>query len=81
MLFDFSCLKTAKLAVLVLCVYSFMVLTSCNNEPNNPSPKHSITTPTFVDVAPIIFKNCTPCHRPGESGPFELMNYDDVKKY
>lgn len=31
-------------------------------------------------VAPIIFKNCTPCHRPGEAAPFSLMNYIDVKK-
>ncbi|MBI3518294.1 MAG: hypothetical protein HY062_02910 [Bacteroidetes bacterium] len=33
----------------------------------------------IVDISPIIFKNCTPCHRAGESGPFELMTYEDVK--
>lgn len=32
-------------------------------------------------VAPIIFKNCAPCHRPGESGPFSLLSYDDAKKH
>ena len=32
------------------------------------------------DVAPIIFQNCTPCHRPGEAGPFVLQSYDDVKQ-
>lgn len=31
-------------------------------------------------VAPIIFNNCTSCHRPGEAAPFTLMNYADVKK-
>lgn len=31
-------------------------------------------------VAPIIFHNCTTCHRPGEAAPFALMNYADVKK-
>jgi hypothetical protein len=37
--------------------------------------------PTFTrDVAPIIFKNCTPCHRPGEIAPFPLVSYLDVKK-
>src|SRR5215469_11535976 len=37
--------------------------------------------PTFVeDIAPIIYKNCSPCHRPGEAGPFSLLSYDDVKK-
>jgi Flp pilus assembly protein TadD len=32
------------------------------------------------DIAPIIFQNCTPCHRPGETGPFTLQSYDDVKQ-
>ena len=36
-------------------------------------------TPTFTrDVAPIIYKNCTPCHRPNGSGPFPLITYEDV---
>ncbi|MDR3632187.1 MAG: redoxin family protein [Isosphaeraceae bacterium] len=36
---------------------------------------------TFTEhVAPIIFNNCTSCHRPGEGTPFSLMNYRDVKK-
>ncbi len=36
---------------------------------------------TFTEhVAPIIFHNCTSCHRPGEAGPFPLRNYKEVKK-
>ena len=31
------------------------------------------------DVAPIIHKNCAPCHRPGESAPFSLLTYADVR--
>jgi hypothetical protein len=31
-------------------------------------------------IAPVIFKNCTPCHRPGEAGPFELLSYHDAVK-
>ena len=39
------------------------------------------SNPTFSeDIAPIIFKNCAPCHRPGEAGPFPLLTYDDVLK-
>ncbi len=33
------------------------------------------------DIAPILYKNCTPCHRPGESGPFSLLSYDDAKRH
>ena len=30
-------------------------------------------------VAPILFANCTTCHRPGEAAPFQLMNYRDAR--
>ncbi len=37
---------------------------------------------TFAkDIAPIVYKNCTPCHRPGESAPFSLLSYDDAKRH
>jgi tetratricopeptide (TPR) repeat protein len=32
------------------------------------------------DIAPIIWARCSPCHRPGEVGPFSLITYDDVKQ-
>jgi hypothetical protein len=36
---------------------------------------------TFTEhIAPIIFHNCTSCHRPGEAAPFKLMSYRDVQK-
>ena len=30
-------------------------------------------------VAPIVYKHCGACHRPGESGPFSLLTYTDVR--
>ena len=36
---------------------------------------------TFTEhIAPIIHQNCTPCHRPGEAGPFSLITYEDISK-
>ena len=32
------------------------------------------------DVAPIVFKRCSPCHRPGQAVPFHLMSYGDFKR-
>ncbi len=32
------------------------------------------------DIAPIIFENCTTCHRPGQIGPFSLTDYKSVKR-
>jgi mono/diheme cytochrome c family protein len=43
-----------------------------------PAAKAAI--PTFTkDVAPILYKNCTGCHRPGEIGPMSLLTYVDVR--
>ena len=39
------------------------------------------TAPTFAaDVAPIIYNNCSTCHRPGQAAPFSLLSYEDVKR-
>ena len=36
-------------------------------------------TVTFSEhIAPIIYNNCTTCHRNGEVGPFPLTNYTEV---
>ena len=29
-------------------------------------------------IAPIIYRNCSACHRPGEAAPFALLSYADV---
>src|SRR5438876_4712920 len=31
-------------------------------------------------IAPLIFQNCSSCHRPGETAPFSLLTYEDVRK-
>lgn len=30
------------------------------------------------NIAPIIYKNCMPCHRPGQPAPYPLITYRDV---
>lgn len=36
---------------------------------------------TFSEhIAPLVWENCAPCHRPGEAGPFSLLEYADLKK-
>jgi Flp pilus assembly protein TadD len=32
------------------------------------------------DIAPIAFRECAPCHRPGESAPFSLLTFEDFKR-
>src|SRR5207248_2818870 len=33
------------------------------------------------EIAPIIYRNCALCHRSGESAPFSLLSYEDVKRH
>src|SRR5262249_26886763 len=37
---------------------------------------------TFTkDVAPILYKNCVECHRPGEIAPMSLLTYKDARPW
>ncbi len=39
-------------------------------------------TPTFSkDVAPILYKQCVSCHRPGEIGRMPLLTYEQARPY
>jgi Flp pilus assembly protein TadD len=50
---------------------------ACGHGQATPRP-----APTFdKDVAPIVFNNCSRCHRPGEVAPFSLLSYADVVKH
>jgi hypothetical protein len=41
----------------------------------------SAATVTFNEqIAPIVYTKCAGCHRPGESGPFPLTSYQEVKQ-
>jgi mono/diheme cytochrome c family protein len=37
---------------------------------------------TFAEhIAPILYENCTSCHRPGDIGPFPLQTYEDARRW
>jgi hypothetical protein len=54
-------------------IISLLFIISCGRIPEKTE---KITFSEYI--APIIFKNCTSCHRPGEAGPFNLLTYTDV---
>jgi hypothetical protein len=40
----------------------------------------SVAQPTYAeDIAPIIYNNCTTCHREGEIAPFPLTSFEEVR--
>ena len=34
----------------------------------------------YREIAPILLQQCAPCHRPGQSGPFPLLTYEDARR-
>ncbi len=61
-------IKTTVLGLFA--VFAFSCNTNSLSLPKNP---------TFNEhIAPIIYKNCTPCHRTGGAAPFNLTNYKEV---
>ena len=53
---------------------------SCSSSTNS-NYNEAVLNPVFdKHVEPIIYKNCTPCHRENGGAPFTLTSYKDVKK-
>src|SRR5579864_1029732 len=47
-----------------------------------PTGEQAPSAPTYTrDVAPILYKNCATCHRPGQIAPMSLLTYDDARPY
>jgi hypothetical protein len=50
--------------------------------PSTTAQQPSPNTPTFSrDVAPILYKQCVSCHRPGEIGRMSLLTYEQARPY
>lgn len=55
---------------------ALFALTACAKDADTPSAV------TFSEhIAPIVFENCVPCHRPEGSGPFPFTNYEEVNDH
>ncbi len=48
---------------------------------SSPGPERDTQVTFNRDIAPIVFRSCARCHRPGEAGPFPLLTYNDVRKH
>ena len=66
---------------ITLCLAAGLIFIASGNA-DNTSKKSAARTVTFSkEVAPIFFKNCAECHRPGESAPFSILSYKDVRPW
>ena len=57
------------------------LLVLCSAACGDPAAPGASTGPTFArDVAPLVYRSCTPCHRDGQPAPFSLQSYADVHR-
>ncbi len=77
-------MRLTPLAILSTCSLALLLCQGCST--GNGSDAEVVDTlrlpdtVTFAEhVAPIVHRNCMPCHRPGQVGPFALITYADVR--
>ena len=70
-LYDKQTVNNVCWTALVLCLF----FSSCQTTEDIPE------TVTFTEhVAPVLYRNCTICHRQGGSAHFPLVTYEDARK-
>lgn len=70
---------TKKLTLPLLVVVCLVALTFINSSSASSGSSKAVTFSR--DVAPIFFKNCAECHRPGEAAPMSLLSYKDARPW
>ena len=68
--------KKSGLISIIVAATGIAILSSCNNGNHLPDKV------TFTEhIAPILFQNCTVCHRPNGTAHFSLETYGEAKNY
>ncbi len=75
----FSLKPLLRTAFLFFIIHWCLFQISCKRKTNADDSKVQLTF--SKEIAPIIYKHCTPCHRPGSGAPFDLLTYKDVKDH
>src|SRR5271165_4422861 len=74
--------RRTVLAVVLSAVAFAIGALSAKSAPRGARAANADAPVTFNrDIAPIMFRSCAICHRPGEAGPFSLLTYADSKKH
>jgi Flp pilus assembly protein TadD len=64
---------------------AFCVAKAANDSPTGRAAsgesKAAASLTYTKDIAPILFRSCAPCHRPGEAAPFSLLTYEDARTH
>jgi Copper type II ascorbate-dependent monooxygenase, C-terminal domain len=70
---------TKRLTVPLLVALCLLALAFGTSSSANSGTKKEVTFTR--DIAPIFYKNCAECHRPGEAAPMSLLSYKDARPW
>lgn len=71
-----------KRSVFVLALVALVLITLAFTKTTSSVNNAAAAEVTFTkDVAPIFYKSCTGCHRPGEIAPMSLLTYKDARPW
>ena len=68
-------LRQALLGVTLFAVVATMSLVAAQ------APPPAVTVTFAKDVAPIVYRSCANCHRPGAIAPMSLLTYEDARPW
>ena len=69
-------MKHIQQTAMALCIASTVLTLGRANADERSSPKVTYSN----TIAKLVNDRCVSCHRPGQSGPFDLLQYEDVLK-
>ena len=72
--------KTRSIIVVIVIFATTAIFALSASRAKDTKPNAKDVTFT-KDVAPILFKNCAECHRPGEAAPFSVLSYKDARPW
>src|SRR5438132_200152 len=69
--------------LLLIAVFAAGVLLALTQTSRSaPAALQTSVAPTFSrDIAPILYRNCVSCHRPGEIAPMSLLTWEQARPY
>jgi hypothetical protein len=74
-------MKSPLVIAAALVILGAAIITGSERSEQDAS-KSAKEVPTFSkDVAPILYRNCAGCHRPGEIAPMSLLTYADARPW
>jgi len=72
--------NAALVAIAAAAIVAAPAVPAGRHQGNSEASEGSRPVTFAADVAPIVYRNCVVCHRPGQTAPFALLTYEDVKK-